>query len=373
MSQEPEDLQLKAELAKQEFHQSIINHIHPRAKRLPLLYNQIVQILERYKPTSARTWSAHHISKRFQRFFDVTEEEAKPDLALYLAAKAARAVLGHRDGDLYAQHVSRRYLDEWAEEQLRAMAAESQASPKPTEEGGAKASPKLKIEPVEWALSDVSQHEKAEVDDSKPLAAPTPQPNVRPKTEPARHATPLNRDLSRPLFSYAKRQASRSGIPRPKRPRMVDEGCLVKVEYRDSGTQTVDEEKDKTRSKSPDLKSDIEALVDAAIARRSTSSQETALSSMVNSRVALVQDTLPARMITELSPSPAMQYPAESVGAYGRVIPPPRRPEHGYMAQDMWDGGHGRGPRGDPYGYPGPEYGSMMDTMWAFGRVGYRR
>ncbi|CAI6089387.1 unnamed protein product [Clonostachys chloroleuca] len=373
MSQEPEDLQLTAEQANQEFHQTIMNHIHPKAKNLPLLYNQIVQNLERYKPSSARTWSAHGMSKRFQRFFDATEEEAKPELASYLAAKAARAVLGHRDGDLYAQHVSRRYLDEWAEGQLRAMAAENQGSPKPTEEGGAKGSLKLKIEPVEWALSDVSQHEKAEVDDSEPLAAPAPQPIVRPKTEPARHVTPPNRDLLRPLSTQGKRQASRSGMPRPKRPRMVDEGCLAKVDYRDSGTQTDSGEKDKTRSKSPDLKSDIEALVDAAIARRSTSSQETALSSMVNSRVALVQDTLPARMITELSPSPAMQYPAESVGAYGRVIPPSRRPEPGYMPQDMWDAGHGRGQRGDPYGYPGPEYGSMMDTMWAFGRVGYRR
>ncbi|CAG9989541.1 unnamed protein product [Clonostachys byssicola] len=373
MSQEPEDIQLTAEQANQEFHQSIINFIHPRAKRLPHLYNQIVQILERYKPSSARTWSAHHISKRFQRFFDSTEEEAKPELAFYLAAKAARAVLGHRDGDLYAQHVSRRYLDEWAEEQLRAMAAENQGSPKPTEGGGAKESPKLKIEPIEWPLSDVSQHEKAEDNDSEPLAAPAPQPIVRPKIETPRHATPLQRDLLRPLSTQGKRQTSRSGMSRPKRPRMVDEGCLAKVNYRDSGTQTDDYEKDKARSKSPDLKSDIEALVDAAIARRSTNSQEKALSSMVNSRMALVQDTLPGRMITELSPSPAMQYPTESVSAYGRVIPPPRRPEPGYMPQDMWDGGHGRGPRGDPYGYPGPEYGSMMDTMWAFGRVGYRR
>ncbi|CAH0056319.1 unnamed protein product [Clonostachys solani] len=373
MSQEPEDSPLTAEQANQDFNQTIIDNIHPKAKKFHPLYNQIVQNLERYKPSSARTWSAYGMSKRFQRFFDTTEEEEKPDLASYLAAKAARAVLGHRDGDLYAQHASRRYLDEWAEEQLRAMAAESQGSPKPTEEESAKASPKLKIEPVEWALSDVSKHEKAEVDDSEPRAAPAPQPIVRPKTEPARHATPLQRDLLRPASTQGKRQGSRIGMPRPKRPRMVDEGCLAKVEYRDSGTQTDVEEKDKTSNKSPDLKSDIEALVDAAIARRSTSSQETALSSMVNSRVALVQDTLPGRMITELPVSPAMQYPPEGVGAYGRVIPPPRRPEPGYMHPDMWDGAHGRGVRGDPYGYPGPDYGGMMDTMWAFGRVGYRR
>ncbi|VUC29808.1 unnamed protein product [Clonostachys rosea] len=371
MSQEPEDLRLTAEQANQDFHQTIIDHIHPKAKNFPILYNQIVHNVDRYKPGSARTWSAYGMSKRFQKFFDSTEEDEKPDLASYLAAKAARVVLGHRDGDLYAQHVSRRYLDEWAELQLRAMAAENQSSPKPDiKEESAKASPKLKSEPIELALADVSRHEKAEVDDSEPLTAPAPQPIMRLKTEPPRQATPLQRDPLRPLSTPGKRQGSRSVMPRPKRPRMVDEGCLAKVDYRDSGTQTEDEEKNKTRNKSPDLKLEIEALVDAAIARRSTSSQETPLSSMVNSRMALVQDTLPSRMITEL---PASQYPAESMGAYGRVIPPPRRPEHGYMPQDMWDGGHGRGMRGDSYGYPGPEYGSMMDTMWAFGRVGYRR
>lgn len=116
---EEDHLARAIEIADRAKLRSMLKNIHPLARLVPKLYDDVSRLIQTKRPHRQATWSKTALSYDFYQWNSTSRSTARPALHFFLACVAAHETLCRVKNDKFCGIVQARGLMEWAEEELQ--------------------------------------------------------------------------------------------------------------------------------------------------------------------------------------------------------------------------------------------------------------